>query len=215
LRVRFHAGQNGTGAVVAEADARPTIAGDGSGIGDIAVTGVISTVEVPQQGISYPGKKQLIFSARNSQGDIVAVSPGSAFFTVAGGGDFLRITDDQFAEGIRTGTASVTASVDNRSGAPGSIQVTSTAVIHITPRNPLVALSGQVRFSATVNNVPEQGVRWRMKNEGTGSIDANGTYTAPPTPGDYTIIASSEYDPAVTAEMNVRVRGGSLPIIIE
>ncbi|MBC7808911.1 MAG: hypothetical protein H7145_22485, partial [Akkermansiaceae bacterium] len=93
--------------------------------------------------------------------------------------------------------------------------ITSTAEIIITPRNPLVGIGSQLRFSAVVQNVPVGGVRWRVKNNGTGTIDENGVYTTPSRPGDYIIIATSEYDPAVSAEMTVRVRGGSLPIIIE
>ncbi|MBC8142518.1 MAG: hypothetical protein H7Y38_13890 [Armatimonadetes bacterium] len=219
LRVRFYAAPNGTGALVAEADALATIDAEGRGIGNITPVGRIVRVAIPEQTIAYPGKKELFFAAGDAQNTLVAVTPGSAFWTVTEGADFLRITPDHFGEGLQSGTARVVATVDGVRSEPSPVRVVSTARVVITPERPEVSVRGVLRLSALVENLPPslQGVSWSVAGDPAivGTVDADGTYHAPAKPGDFVVSARSSHEPGVSASVTVRVRGGSLPVIIE
>lgn len=213
LRIRFHAQPDGAGDVVGTADTRVTLAADGN-LPDITTTGLIRTVEVASgQNILVGERKDLSFTARGDGGTVIAVTPGSAFFTVMDGPDRLRIVGGQ-AEGLLPGTASVTASVDGMdSPAPVPVLVTSNATVTVTPNPAQVAINGVLPFQATVANAPNGGVTWAIQEGAAGgSISPSGVYTAPATPGTYTVVATSVYDPARQAVVPVSVQAGGLNV---
>jgi hypothetical protein len=128
LTVRFFGGANATGAVVASGQAIVTIQSNGSGIGDITVANKVASVTVDaSQTVTVSQNKQLTFTARDSQSAIVAVSPGSAFWTQVDGAAFMSVTQDGIATGIAVGTSNVSVSVDGVASAatPVLVQVSS------------------------------------------------------------------------------------------
>ncbi len=61
-------------------------------------------------------------------------------------------------------------------------------------------------FEAVFTGAPDQRVNWRIKEAGGGSIDKNGMYTSPNTPGIFEIIAESAAYPELTASAFVVVK---------
>lgn len=66
-------------------------------------------------------------------------------------------------------------------------------------------------FEAICPRMPDQRVRWTVKSSEGGTIDKNGAYTAPNTPGVYEITAQSLSDPSLTATAFAVVREPSAP----
>lgn len=119
LIVRFYAGTSGTGAIVAQAsvNVKLTNAGvltkpDGTPLGNIALVGTIKSVQVQPSSIMEDSTQQLGFLAFNEANQPVAVSPGSALFSLISGGDKMSLTDDGVAAALNAGTAVVRAVVD-------------------------------------------------------------------------------------------------------
>ena len=121
--VVFYANSGGSGALVAT----------GSTSGSIPDTGVLPTftniqksiaavVVTPGQSINVGEQKFLGYTAKRSTGEVVAVVAGSAFFTVAAGGDKLS-ANGEVGQGIAGGIASVTATVDGVVSAPVDVTV--------------------------------------------------------------------------------------------
>ncbi|QHI72595.1 hypothetical protein [Aminipila terrae] len=61
-------------------------------------------------------------------------------------------------------------------------------------------------FQAVFSNISDKRIKWSVKEQEGGSIDANGMYTAPNVPGVYEIIASSMAYPDIKASTYVVVR---------
>lgn len=121
--VRFYAQADGAGAQVAIAQAAVTLAPDGTGIGNISTTSTIASVQVPTgQSVNVGQAIDLAFTAKDGQGNLVAVTPGSAFITVLSGADKLQIVNGQ-VDGTAVGAATVTVSVDGVQSAPMTVQV--------------------------------------------------------------------------------------------
>jgi outer membrane protein assembly factor BamB len=125
---RFFASAGGAGSVVGVAASTVALKTDGSGIGNIAVVGTVASVEVaPGQSVLVGQTKALVFTARDSAGDILALTPGSAFFVVASGADNLQVSVDGQARGLAVGSASVVATVDGKTSPAQTVTVTSSA----------------------------------------------------------------------------------------
>ncbi|MFZ4506228.1 MAG: peptidylprolyl isomerase [Fimbriimonas sp.] len=62
----------------------------------------------------------------------------------------------------------------------------------------------EFNFNATVANATNSAVKWSVTG-GTTVIETNGLFTAPNTPGIYTIVARSVEDPSKTAETTIEV----------
>jgi len=134
LTVRFHAQANGQGDVVGIASANVTLAADGSGIGDIATTGTVASVEVAADQTVFVGaRKDLAFTVRDANNTLLAVTPGSAFFKVVSGADKLKITETHQAEGLAAGTATVTATVDGKVSPEAAVSVALSVSVSVNP----------------------------------------------------------------------------------
>lgn len=144
LTLSFYAQPDGTGTIVGTASASVTIAADGSGIGTVAVTGTVASVEVaPNQTLLIGESKDLLASVRDSAGSLLAVTPGAFQFAIASGADKLTLTPDGKATGIAAGTATITAMVD---GKTSSLQ-------NVVVGNPLgLARSPWPKFQADARN---------------------------------------------------------------
>ncbi len=71
----------------------------------------------------------------------------------------------------------------------------------------ILSASGSRTFSATVRGATDQSVYWSVKEPDGGSVTQGGVYTAPETPGTYTVTATSQAD--VRASTSIRV-----PVVI-
>jgi len=124
LSVRLYAGPGGTGDVVGVGYASVTVKGDGSGLGDVATTGSVASVEVPPgQTLAVGETRDLAFTARSDTGTLLAVTPGSVFWSVVDGASFLRF-DKASAVGVARGEAGVAATVDGQASARQTVGVT-------------------------------------------------------------------------------------------
>lgn len=205
----LYADPGGSGAVVGVGGATVTMASDGSGIGTLQVAGVVQTVTVVSgQSVGVGQTTDLIFSARDSGGALVAVTPGSALWQVVRGTDRLSLTGStSTALGLLPGTAQVVATVDGIPSSATDVEVTSDARVTITPDGASVMYGHTLLLTAQVANAPDSTVTWSVE-DGAGdgaSITQGGQYTAPATPGTYHVTARSVYDPLKSATVSARV----------
>jgi len=130
IEVTFFADPQGNGSVVATASATVRVLEDGTIQDTITnVQQAIAAVEVaPGQSLTVGEQKFLNFTARRAGGEIVAVSAGSARFTVVGGGDKLSV-NGVVGQGLAGGVAQVTVTVDNVISAPADVSVQSAVKI--------------------------------------------------------------------------------------
>jgi hypothetical protein len=68
-----------------------------------------------------------------------------------------------------------------------------------------MSTSGSRTFTATVRGSIDKSVYWSVKQPDGGSISSDGVYTAPTTPGTYTVTATSQADVRASATARVRV----------
>jgi hypothetical protein len=150
--MKLFAEANGAGTQVGAAGGTAVLAADGSGIPDLVFDGVIQTVEVPQdQNVPRGAKKDLIFSAKDANGNIVAVTYPSATWQVTSGGDLLRFVQGQ-AEYIADGDATVTATVDGKTSAPARIVLgPNSGSVVVSVKDPFGSLLPAVQITLTKN----------------------------------------------------------------
>src|ERR1700674_2275450 len=90
-----------------------------------------------------------------------------------------------------------------------------TPPVTVTVVGPSVVLNTGSSFTltATVHNASNNAVTWSVVEAGGGSITAAGVYTAPATPGTYTVKATSQSDPSAsgTAPARVVIPVGHIP----
>ncbi|MBI5705726.1 MAG: PD40 domain-containing protein [Armatimonadetes bacterium] len=210
----FFAQGNGTGSVVGVASGTLSVQPDGTLSGSISTVGTVSSVSVPAgQSVGIDQTKQLQFSAKDSGGGIVAVSGGSAVWTVTSGSDKLAFQDG-YAKGRALGSASVIATVDGVASAPATVAVTvdSAISVEINPLSALVQPADSKQFTATVYGTANQQVTWSVLTANGGSISSGGLYTAPPELMYVTIEARSAADPSKTATALVIVQMETLEV---
>lgn len=211
MDIQCHAEGNGAGALVGVAATQAEVRRSGeTAVATVAATGLIRSVRiVPGQSVRVGQRKTLAVEARNESGTVLAVSPGSVFFTVLSGHDFLRVAEGGMqVEGIAApGAAAVKATVDGRESDPAEVRVHDIEIT-IQPATLELFLGQSETFRATVSGTENQGVTWSVL-EGTvgGTITEEGRYTAPAqTPGTYHVVATSKENPNRKAQATVIVR---------
>ncbi|HEX2568945.1 MAG TPA: FG-GAP-like repeat-containing protein [Polyangia bacterium] len=75
-------------------------------------------------------------------------------------------------------------------------------ILRIDPSAATLLVGASQRFTATVTGLDNAAVTWRASG---GAIAADGRYTAPATPGDVTVTATSVADPTRSASVTVHV----------
>ncbi|MEP6620354.1 MAG: hypothetical protein ABJE47_13605 [bacterium] len=110
---------------------------------------------------------------------------------------------------LLTGTYHVDATslADPSVAGTATINVNADITVQVTPGPAVTVLSGAIlNFSATVLNNANGGVTWSTTGgsvfQTTGST---ATYTAPPTPGVFSVTAASVVDPSKTASVTITV----------
>lgn len=125
MTLKFYDHAGGTGDVVGTASGTATIGKDGSLIGDFAVGTAVQSVSVDTpQTVAIGATTTLSFTAKDANGAMVAVTPGSGTWTLVDGGSFVNLATDGTVTGVAEGTAHATVTVDN---------VTSNAVSLVVP----------------------------------------------------------------------------------
>ena len=122
--ITFYAGKGAQGDVVGVASRSVTLKSDGTGIGDVATVGTVASVLVVSGQVVFvaqPGS--LAFSALDSAGNMLALSPGSAKWNLVGGGDILQLSPSGAVVGTMVGQATVTVMVDGKTSPVTSVAV--------------------------------------------------------------------------------------------
>ncbi len=121
--VTFFALANGTGDVVATATADVTINATNTETGAIqTVSEIVSVTLAADQQVQIGETKEITLTARDGEGQIVAVTEGSATFEIVNGSQALRIENGR-AVGVSRGTAQVRATLNGVQSQTVSIQV--------------------------------------------------------------------------------------------
>jgi hypothetical protein len=113
-------------------------------------------------------------------------------------------------------TASATATVEARSAADTTkaatalVTVTRVVAVSISPSvTPSIGASTTFQFSAQVSGATETSVTWSVEGGApNGTITTTGLYTAPATPGTYTVRATSQADSTATTTRTINVAVG-------
>ena len=126
LNVTFFAEKNGQGSIVGTASRALTVPVGGD-LGDVDVVGTIASVSLAgSQSVAVGQTAQLTFSALDTAGNALAVTPGSARFTFAEGPGAppFTLTADGTVSGQAIGSGRVIATVDDKVSAPAAVGVT-------------------------------------------------------------------------------------------
>lgn len=126
----FHAGTGGAGDVVALAFASATLNSNGEGLDTVTTEGNLASVTVPSDQILTVGETdELGVEVRDIKGNLVAVSPGSIFWT--SDTPSLVSFGPTGAHAIARGTAMVRATIDGKASAAASVRVTNQPLLEI------------------------------------------------------------------------------------
>ena len=77
--------------------------------------------------------------------------------------------------------------------------------VSISPTTATVKVGMTQTFTASVTGTSNTAVSWSVAEAGGGSINSSGVYTAPSTPGTYTVMATSQRDTRRSASATVTV----------
>lgn len=188
LNVTFYAGKNGSGAVVGTASKTVNLASDGTGAGDVLLIGKVQMVTITSPArITVGQSTDLGLSATDGNGASVAISTGSATYTVLSGSEVVSLTPDGKLTAKAVGVARVQAALDTKTSASFEIEVrapgTATAVI-AAGQSVKLGESKQLDFSFTdadgnpISYDPAQRTFEVTSGGDTASIDSAGNVTA-------------------------------------
>ncbi len=108
-----------------------------------------------------------------------------------------------------TYTVVAASSADPGITARGTVRVQTGVNITIAPQNQTLRLGDLLQFTATVTGSGDPNVTWGVQGSGAGgTISPTGLYTAPFTPGTYTVSARPDADPTTTVTTQVIVIAG-------
>jgi hypothetical protein len=161
---------------------------------------------------------ELFHSAAGARAFDVAINGETvltSFDMVAAAGASLKAVDRQFPVSVTTGQITITFSRVVENPAVNAIEITPDSGITVTvsPGSTTLMPSETQQFTATVTGTTNTAVTWSL-NPATGTIDANGLYTAPasiPAAETVTVTATSVAEPTSFATATVTL-GTNEPI---
>jgi len=217
LDAKFFSQAGGGGTLVATAGASATVRTDGTLAVTIAFNGVITSVDVPAgQSVNIGQTLQVLYSAKDKDGNVIALTPGSDIVTIAdatstvSGQPSAELAAQQDSiVGRNPAKVTVTVKVDNATSPPTDIAVRSTTQLSVTPNPATVSILLSQQFTANLTNAPagQNGLNWVLQEGSTaGSLDQNGLFTATRTEGAFHIVVTSVYDPNVSVVVPVTVQ---------
>jgi pimeloyl-ACP methyl ester carboxylesterase len=120
-----------------------------------------------------------------------------------GNTDILACTAGDANGDVTITVDEILAAVNNAlNGCPA----TSSVVVGLSPAAVMMPSGGQQSFRATVIGTTDTAVTWSVaEGSSGGSVDAQGSYTAPVEPGVYHVLATSHADATKTAQATVMV----------
>jgi len=86
--------------------------------------------------------------------------------------------------------------------------------VQVEPPTATTAARGVVAFAAAVTGTANTSVVWTVVEQGGGTVDASGLYTAPGTTGTFHVRATSAVDPLARSESTVTVTALPPPITV-
>jgi len=117
--------QAGAGRVVAVIAVRGEVS-TGAGIGTVTTVNTVKSVTVNAGQTVINGQtKQLTFTARDAGSAVVAVTPGSALWTITSGSDALSVSKDGIGNALKLGIASAQVVVDGVTSAATTVETTN------------------------------------------------------------------------------------------
>lgn len=150
--------------------------------------------------------ESVVFSA-----GVTGVDDPSVTWSVPAGDSAGTITPaGVYTAPMTAGTYEVTATsvADPSASATATVTVTppTSVAITLTPSPATVQVDGRQTFSATVTGTQDPRLTWRVQ-EGSagGTINSEGTYSAPATAGTFHVEATSVADPRAKASVTVTV----------
>lgn len=163
---------------------------------DLVVTGKGVSVTVDPAVVVLPPGGTQSFSAR-----VGGATNHTVTWAVAGGtgsGSFTGATGVYTAPGVPGEYTIVAASAaDPSQSGTATALVASPVTVTVDPRSPLVKPGKSCAFTATVTGSPNKAVTWSVVETGGGSFTGTtGLYTAPASPGVFTVVARSQADPS-------------------
>ena len=153
IEATFYGATNAVGAIVATASATVDINGnDGTIAQSISVSKSVASVEVTSgQRLSVGDQRFAAYTAKDASGNVVAVPPGSAFFTSDNAG--IVRASSEIVEAVTSGTANITATVDGVASAPTAVSVLAPVTVTVVG-NPTDSVVQAVKDTLTQRKIP-------------------------------------------------------------
>lgn len=122
--IAFYGGADGTGSVVASGAADVDFSLNGGDIGNITIQSIIQSVTIPpNQSVAVGQTKDLLVECRDSDLNLVAVSPGAVSLNVTSGATFLGVNGPAVV-GLAGGVGSIVAQVNGVSSPGTPVNIT-------------------------------------------------------------------------------------------
>jgi hypothetical protein len=187
-------GGGGGGSTASSGSGVPAPSGSGYTVGG-TVAGLSGTVVLQNNhgdNLTVTGNGAFSFASPAASGSAysvtVLVQPTGQSCSVAHGA------------GSISGTAVTNVAVNCASSTAPTVSVT------VSPTGALVAPNGTQAFTATVSGTTNTAVTWSVTENGGGSVDSTGHYTAPASTGTFHVVATSVTDSTRSASAAATVR---------
>ncbi len=209
----------GTYTAPAAVPSPPAVSVQAKSVADPNAVGSASVTVVPPPSITSLSPSPLYV------GNFTLTVNGSAFQSgavVKFNGASLPTTFVSSIKLTATGTASapnpaVPVTVTNPDG--GVSNTVNVAVVNppvtvtVSPSSTTIKVRQTKQFTATVQNTSNTAVTWKVNgivggNSSVGTITTGGLYTAPGSPGTFTVTATSQADPSASGNATVNVKKG-------
>jgi len=168
------------------------VGGSASSPSQIAVSVSPSTISLHSSG-----QQQFTAAVTNSSNQAVnwtVVPNGAGTGSISSGGLYTAPSTTPVQQTV---TVVATSQADPSKSATASVTLQSSVAITIDPESALLHSGESLEFDADVTNANDTSVVWTISPAGTGTIDADGTYTAPAsiaTQQTVTVTATSRAD---------------------
>ncbi|HUJ27385.1 MAG TPA: hypothetical protein VLW85_15275 [Myxococcales bacterium] len=149
----------------------------------------ITVTTAPSTAVVAPGGTQGFTT------QVTGTTSTSVNWSVQEGASGGGVTDaGVYTAPATAGTFHVKATSVADSSKSDSSLVTVTVGVSVSTTTPNIDVCGTATFTATVVGSANQAVNWSVDEAGGGTVDKNGVYLAPSTPGTYHVRATSQAD---------------------
>jgi hypothetical protein len=176
--------------------ARATVTVTRSYVASVAISPALPTV-VTGQFLPFAAQVSGVFYSADIDWSVLE----------AGGGAITRdgLYIAPSAEGVYHVIAASQEDATRRALATVDVKAPQGVSVWLTPRVVTVTTQGKQTFSASVSGATNKQVTWSVLESAGGTISPDGLYTAPSTPGTYTVVVTSQADPSKSSQALVNV----------